>query len=187
MLALRTLAGNLAAEQENDMDLPQDHECEKTPQRGRWKKGQSGNPGGRPLGARNRAALDREHMLEGYGNQLIEKTIELALQGDPKALKLCLDRLMPVPRQRTIHLPLQHIEGAQTLAAAMREVLKAVAQGEVTPEEAESVARIILAHRQVIETVDHEKRLAALEANAGGKSTGVPEEGGLKAEPDQTE
>ena len=63
------------------------------PQDSRWKKGQSGNPNGRAAGSRNRATLAIEALLEGEGEALTRKAIELAKAGDMTALRLCLDRL----------------------------------------------------------------------------------------------
>ena len=40
---------------------------------GRWEKGQSGNPRGKPRGARNRATLLAEALLDGEAEALNEK------------------------------------------------------------------------------------------------------------------
>jgi hypothetical protein len=62
--------------------------------RGRpFRPGQSGNPAGRPKGARNRATLLTEALLEGEAEDIGKKLIELAKQGEWRALKACLDRL----------------------------------------------------------------------------------------------
>ena len=52
------------------------------PQDSRWKKGQSGNPNGRAAGSRNRATLAIEALLEGEGEALTQKAIDLAKTGD---------------------------------------------------------------------------------------------------------
>ena len=57
---------------------------------GRWTKGTSGNPDGRPMGSRNRATLAAQTLLDGEGERLTRKAIELALEGDRAALRLCL-------------------------------------------------------------------------------------------------
>ncbi len=54
-----------------------------------FKPGQSGNPHGRPRGARNRATVAAEELLDGEADALTRKAIELAKQGDttrPSAL-----------------------------------------------------------------------------------------------------
>ena len=58
------------------------------PQDSRWKKGFSGNPNGRAAGSRNRATLAIEALLEGEGEALTRKAIELAKAGDMAALRL---------------------------------------------------------------------------------------------------
>jgi hypothetical protein len=62
---------------------------------GRWEKGQSGNPRGKPRGARNRATLLAEALLDGEAEALTRKAIEKALEGDGMALRLCLERVLP--------------------------------------------------------------------------------------------
>ncbi len=62
-------------------------------QRGRpFQKGSSGNPQGRPPGARNRTTLAAEALLDGEAEKLTRKAVTLALKGDVACLRLCLDR-----------------------------------------------------------------------------------------------
>ena len=63
-------------------------------------KGRSGNPAGRRRGSRNRATLAAAVLLEGESEALTRKAVELALAGDPVALRLCIERILPVCRER---------------------------------------------------------------------------------------
>lgn len=62
-----------------------------------FKKGQSGNPQGRPAGTGDKRRELRA-LLEPHAPALIEKAVELALAGDITALRLCLDRIIPPMR-----------------------------------------------------------------------------------------
>ena len=76
-------------------------------QRGRpFAKGRSGNPAGRPRGTRNRSTLAAQMLLQGEAEALTRKAVELALGGDPTALRLCLDRLIAPHRERLVPLAL---------------------------------------------------------------------------------
>ena len=72
--------------------------------KGRFVRGQSGNPKGRPVGARNKATETAELLLDGQTEALTKMAIELALDGNPTALKLCLDRIVPPRRERPVNL-----------------------------------------------------------------------------------
>jgi hypothetical protein len=45
-------------------------------------------------------------LLAGEGPQLIRKAFELANKGNVQALRLCLDRVYPIPKERSIELDL---------------------------------------------------------------------------------
>ena len=99
-----------------------------------FKPGQSGNPDGRPRGARNATTLALEALLDGQANALTQKAIDLALTGDMAALRLCLDRILPPRKDRPVIFTLPDINSAQDAAAVVSSVLAAVATGEITPD-----------------------------------------------------
>ena len=54
---------------------------------------------GRPKGSRNQATIALQHMLDGHGEAITKKCALMALQGDPVALRLCMDRLLAPRRE----------------------------------------------------------------------------------------
>ena len=129
----------------------------------KFKSGQSGNPGGRPKGALNKATLAAQALLEGEAEALTRKAVELAKSGNPMALRLCLERLLPPRKDRPISFTLPKIKAAEDLPRALGAILEAVAQGEITPGDGQTLAAIVDDYRKVLETADLEPRVAALE------------------------
>jgi hypothetical protein len=128
-----------------------------------FQKGQSGNPRGRPLGARNRATQAIEVLLDGEAEAITRKAVELAKAGDTVALRLCLDRLAPVRKDRPVNFALPAIETTADLPKASGALLEAVASGELTPSEAAELGKVVEAHVRAIEVTDVAARLEALE------------------------
>jgi hypothetical protein len=96
----------------------------------KFKTGQSGNPGGRPKGSLNKATLASQALLEGEAEALTRKVVELAKNGNPMALRLCLERLLPPRKDRPITFDLPSLEGLEDLPQALKAILEAVARGE---------------------------------------------------------
>lgn len=128
-----------------------------------FKPGQSGNPKGRPKGLRNRITVACETLLEGEGEALTRKAMELALDGDTTALRLCLERICPPAKERPIIIDLPEINGTEDIGAASNVVLASLANGELLPSEAAAVAALLESRRKAIETVELESRITALE------------------------
>ncbi|WP_342167059.1 DUF5681 domain-containing protein [Methylobacterium sp. SD21] len=126
-------------------------------------EGQSGNPAGRPKGSRNRSTLALEQIFEGEAEKLSRKAIEMALDGDGPAMKLCLDRLLSPRRDRSITFDLPAINSAADLPKATEAMLRAVALGEITPSEAADIGKAVSAHIEAITAADLSARLARLE------------------------
>ena len=112
-----------------------------------------GNPG-RPKGARHKTTLAIETILEGEAEALTRKAVELAKTGDTTALRLCLERLAPPRKDRPVHVTLPPLERIEDTKAATAAVLQAVATGDLTPSEGETVAKLIETHRRAVELVD---------------------------------
>jgi hypothetical protein len=119
---------------------------------------------GRPPGSRNKATLALQEMLDGEGELILRKAIELAKSGNERAQKLCLERLMPPRRERMVHLALPiRSTTAADIPDALNVILASVAQGEITPGEGVQLASIVEVRRKAIETEEFEQRLKALE------------------------
>lgn len=133
-------------------------------QRGRpFERGKSGNPNGRPKGARNVATLLAEALLDGEADAITRKVIEKALEGDSTALRLCLERLLPPRRGRPVTFRLPEIKNASDAAKASMSLLAACAGGTLSSGEASEIMALISSHVRILETTEIEARLAALE------------------------
>src|ERR1017187_2071154 len=130
---------------------------------GQFKKGTSGNPSGRPTGSRNRATLMAEQYLEGEAEQLTRKVVDMAKGGNILALRLCLERVIPIRRERSIELELPPAHNALDLAANLQRILAAVGEGRITPGEAQALTEVLSSQAHLFETADMERRLQALE------------------------
>ena len=130
----------------------------------RFKPGQSGNPNGRPAGSRHRTTLAIDALLEGDAEKITRKAVTMALAGDSVALRLCLDRLAPARKDRSVTFALPSIETIADAAKASGALLNAVASGELTPSEAAELGKLIEAHVKAVEATEIEARLRKLEA-----------------------
>lgn len=128
---------------------------------GRFKPG---NPG-KPRGSRSRVTLAAEALLEGEAEGLTRKAIEMALEGDTVALRLCLERLVPPRKERPIAIDLPAITGAKDHPAVIASIFDAVAAGDLTAAEAQALSAVLEQHRRAVETADILARLEALEEN----------------------
>ena len=61
----------------------------------RFQKGQSGNPRGKPPGTRARVTVLAEKLIEDQRDDIMKAVIERAKGGDPTAMRLCVERLIP--------------------------------------------------------------------------------------------
>ena len=118
---------------------------------------------GRPAGSRNKATLLLEQIVESEGEGVVRTMIQRAKKGDPTCMKLTVERAYPVRRERPMHLDLPEIRTAEDLPAAFRAVMRALAQGDITSEQAERVTRILEFGRKAIETGDLARGLAEVQ------------------------
>ena len=134
---------------------------------GCFKPGQSGNPSGRPKGARHATTLAIEVLLDGEAEGITRKAIEAAKAGDMIAIRLVLDRVCPPRKTRSIEIDLPPIADAAGVSQAQQEVLRALCNGELVLDEAQALNGLLEARRQFLETAELEARLTELESQMG--------------------
>ena len=120
---------------------------------------------GRPRGSRNKATLAIESLLEGQAEVLTQTAIKKALEGDCVALRLCMDRITPPPKDAAVTFSMPTMRNAMDASVAAGNVLRAVSAGELTPLEA--TRGLIDSYRRTLELTEIEERLRALEAVEG--------------------
>lgn len=129
----------------------------------KFKKGQSGNPNGKPKGSRNRTTLAAEALLDGEAEAITRKAIEKAKAGDITAIRLCLERICPPRKDRPVVFKLPNTGTPTGLVKGMAAIVGSVASGDLTPSEGQALASLMESQRRAIETDHLEGRVAALE------------------------
>jgi hypothetical protein len=124
---------------------------------------------GRPAGSRNRATVALQSLLDGEAEHITRKAVQLALQGDTTALRICMERLIPPARDRKIKIRLPKVTLATEMPGAVATVLTAVAHGRLTPTEGQAVSTLLEFQRRALETADLEIRLEAVEQKLNSK------------------
>lgn len=135
------------------------------PPQGRSEGGRfaAGNPG-RPRGARHKTTVAIERLLDKDARSITRKAVELAKAGDTTALRLCLERIAPVRRGRTIGLPgMPEVKTAGDVPGAISFILASLAVGDLTSDEAADVTSILDRFVKAIEITDLEQRLKDIE------------------------
>ncbi len=133
-------------------------------EKGQFAKGQSGNKSGKPKGTRNKATLAALSLLEGEAETLSRKAVEMALEGDTAALRLCLERIAPQTKERPLEgFKLPAINDSKSAMSALNTVAQHLAGGELLPSEAAAICRLLEQYRKHFETTELQQRIEALE------------------------
>lgn len=137
--------------------------------KGKYRKGCSGNPNGKPKGARNKSTLAAEALLEGSLDKICKKVEEEALNGNMQAAKMILERFLPPRKDRSIEIDLPSIGTFEDVLNAVGFIVNAVGKGKITPSEGELLARTVESYLKALEAYQFESRLKNLEENLNEK------------------
>ena len=76
---------------------------------------------------------------------------------------MCLDRIAPPRKDRSVLFELPPVSSAADAAKAAAALLEAVAVGDLTPAEASELGKLIEAYIKALEATDFAERLTQLE------------------------
>lgn len=137
-------------------------ESPKKPTHG-FKKGKSGNPGGKPLGALGH----KNRLLRGFCRdnalEVMEIVLQKAREGDMQACKLIVERALPPCKDSYIEVRIPVMNTLKDVDHATDIIIEDVAVSNLTPSEGQSFMTFIEGKRKVMETVELENRVAELE------------------------
>lgn len=134
---------------------------------GQFVKGRSGNPVGRPPGARNRATLLAEQLFDGATDALASKAVAMAMAGDVAAMRLVIGRIIAPRRHRPTAFTLPPLNTAADCAPAMAAIAAAASDGAISAAEASELSQVIDTFIRALEAGDIEARLKRLESVNG--------------------
>jgi len=92
-----------------------------------------------------------------------EALTQTAIKSDSIALRLCMDRISPTPKDAAVTFFMPTMSNALDAAEAAGSVLRTVSEGELTPIEATRVMGLIDSYRRTLELTEIEERLRVLE------------------------
>lgn len=127
----------------------------------KFRKGEAANPAGRPKGIPDRRTALRS-LLQPNSEALIQKAVELALEGDQAALRMCLDRICPTMKATAEPIK-SGLPTTGKLSDQAAAIYKAVANGEIGTDEAGALIQVLQGQARIIEASELSARIEALE------------------------
>jgi hypothetical protein len=115
--------------------------------------------GGRKPGSKNRTTQVAEALLAGEEEELVRKAVEIA---KAVMLKFLLGRILP--RERSIKIDLPSTVYERDPMEALAEIIRAVAEGKISPSEGAALATLMESYRRASEYSELTRRMDELEA-----------------------
>lgn len=132
--------------------------------RGRpFERGQSGNPAGRPRGARNSSTLLAQALVADATDELVQRFIAEARNGNMPALLLAIKRILPQCRPPPLQFKLPTLESPADASRAINSILAGLAAGELTESEVKTLIGLVETYLKVHSETETDRRLTAIE------------------------
>src|SRR5438128_2238702 len=108
-------------------------------------------PKHKPTRPTNVTPAPAQELLQLESEHVMKALIKKALRGNVTALRLCVERLIPIPRERALGIKIPAAENAVQITIALEAVLQALGDGQLTASEAQKLAHILENQRKAIE------------------------------------
>ena len=119
---------------------------------------------GRPKGSRNRSTAAALALLHEHSEALIKKCIAEALKGNMIAMRLCIERILPVLQESAIKFKVGPTDTCAEVGQVQDSILKEISKGRIVPRQGAVVVNILEGKRRTIENQTIEERVSALES-----------------------
>jgi hypothetical protein len=137
-----------------------------------FKPGQSGNPAGRAVGSRNKKTLAAEARLFEHAQELVDNLVERAKNGEPAAMRLAMERILPAGRGRPLPIELPPVRSAADADAAAAVIMDALKQGALSAREAVDLINVVAALSRLTGTIEYIKMIARREVAKAAQTLG---------------
>jgi len=127
-----------------------------------FKKGQSGNPSGRP----KQDTANLKPLLAQHGESVLQKVIDAALEGDLTACKLVLDRLYPMIKLQAMPV---NIPVGETLPETGNNIVTETMTGNIPPDIGASLITALSNQAKLVEFTELSLRLERIEQQLGAR------------------
>jgi hypothetical protein len=121
---------------------------------------------GRPRGSKNKISCNVRKLLGEHAEAVWRKVILMALQGNVPAQRLCV-KYMPALDASPVYIDLPSQQTPRGLVMILDTVLHHVASGQLSAEDGKKIADIVERRRRVLETVEIDERVRAMEELTG--------------------
>ena len=130
--------------------------------KGRFQKGKSGNPAGRPKGCPDKRQRITRALGE-HAEDVIQVVVTAARNGDVQAARLVLERVSPPIKSAEEPVSIPEM-ATGSLVDRAEGIITATADGRLTPGQATTLLTALGGVAKLIETTELIKRIEALEA-----------------------
>jgi hypothetical protein len=137
-----------------------------------FKPGQSGNPAGRAVGSRNKKTLAAEALLFEHAQELVDDLVERAKRGEPAAMRLAMERILPTGRGRPLPIELPPVRSTEDAQVAAGVIMDALKQGALSAREAVDLINVVGALTRLTGTIEYIKKVVRREVARSAQTLG---------------
>ena len=135
--------------------------------------GQNGNSGGCAVGGRNKQTLAAEAALFEHAQELVEDLVARAKRGEPAAMRLAMDRILPTGRGRPLPIELPPVRSTEDAQVAAGVIMDALRQGALSAREAADLINVVTALTRLTGTIEIVKKAARREVAKAAQTLGI--------------
>jgi hypothetical protein len=138
-----------------------------------FQRGHSGNPAGRAVGSRNKKTLAVEAALFDHAQELVVNLVDRAKRGEPAALRLAMERILPVGRGRPLPIELPSVRSTEDALAAADVIMDALKEGAISAREAVDLLRVVEGLTRLTGAISFIKKMARREVARAAQTLGM--------------